>query len=125
MAGEAPQNRQIILLDVLLVGGVGYFGYTYVYAPKAAEIAEMESRLETLEDQNNTARIVVERGGEADVERRVSEYRQQLVRVEGLIPSSEELPDLLDAISVEAQRTGVEMTLIQPTGAVIMAAAMT
>jgi type IV pilus assembly protein PilO len=37
--------------------------------------------------------------------------------VEGLIPSSEELPDLLDAISAEAQRTNVEIALIQPSGA--------
>jgi type IV pilus assembly protein PilO len=44
-------------------------------------------------------------------------YREQLVQVEGLIPSAEELPDLLDAISSQAQRTGVELTLIQPLGA--------
>jgi len=37
--------------------------------------------------------------------------------VEGLIPSNEELPDLLDAISAEASRAGVEISLIQPTGA--------
>ena len=43
-------------------------------------------------------------------------YREQLIQVEGLIPSSEELPDLLDAISVEGQRTGVELVLIQPIG---------
>ena len=34
-----------------------------------------------------------------------------------MIPSDEELPNLLDAISAEAQRTGVELTLIQPVGA--------
>ena len=44
-------------------------------------------------------------------------YRQQLELAEGLIPSDEELPNLLDAISAEAQRTGVELTLIQPVGA--------
>lgn len=77
----------------------------------------MESRLERLEAQNETARRLTAREGRSDVERRLGLYRQQLVRVEGLIPSSEELPDLLDAISAEAQRTGVDLALIQPVGA--------
>ena len=44
-------------------------------------------------------------------------YNDQLERVEHLVPSSEELPVLLDAISMEAQRTGIELALIQPVGA--------
>jgi hypothetical protein len=43
-------------------------------------------------------------------------YQTQLVAMEGLVPTSEELPDLLDAISAEARRTGVELALIQPVG---------
>ena len=77
----------------------------------------MEDRLEALEAQNRTAQILIEQGGEVAVEERLTEYRDQLVRVEGLIPSAEELPDLLDAISTEARRTGVDLSLIQPTGA--------
>ena len=88
-------QRQKMLLAVLLVGGAAYATYTYVYVPRSAEVAELETR----------------------VERQLALYRDQLVQVEGLIPSSEELPDLLDAISAEAQRTGVELALIQPVGA--------
>jgi type IV pilus assembly protein PilO len=52
-----------------------------------------------------------------DPEARLARFREQLVTVETLIPSSEELPDLLDAISAEARATGVEISLIQPVGA--------
>src|SRR5690606_10176069 len=55
--------------------------------------------------------------GREEVELQLALHREQLARVENLIPSSEELPDLLDAVSAEAQRSGVELTLIQPTGA--------
>lgn len=112
-----PQQRQKMLMGLLLVGGLGYLSYSYVYTPRAAEIAEIEARLETLQTQNRAARALVEREGRDEVERKLAEHREQLVRVEGLIPSSEEVPDLLDAISAEAQRTGVELALIQPTGA--------
>jgi Tfp pilus assembly protein PilO len=115
---NGSQNRQMILLGILLFGGLGYLGFTYAYQPKAEEIAGLEARLEGLQDQNRTARILTEGDGEGDAERKLASYRSQLAQVEGLIPSSEELPDLLDAISTEAQRTGVDLALIQPTGAV-------
>jgi type IV pilus assembly protein PilO len=53
-------------------------------------------------------------GQQDAVDQQLALYRQQLELAEGLIPSVEELPELLDAISAEAQRAGVEMTLIQP-----------
>jgi type IV pilus assembly protein PilO len=119
MASSDPtQNRQKILLGAVLVLGLGYLGYTYVYVPKAEAITALESRLSNLETQNQTARVLMEQDGEAEIQRRLVEYNDQLERVEGLIPSSEELPDLLDAISTEAQRTGVELALIQPVEAV-------
>lgn len=114
---EDPQLAKKVLLGALLIGGLGYLGYQYAYLPRSEEIAQMESRLESLQLQNRTARMLTEENAEATVQRQLAEYRDQLVQVEGLIPSSEELPDLLDAISVEAQRTGVELALIQPTGA--------
>jgi type IV pilus assembly protein PilO len=110
-------QRQKTLLAVLLIGLAGYATYTYVYVPRSAEVAELETRAERLEAQNATARQLTAREGRSQVERQLAIYRDQLVQVEGLIPSSEELPDLLDAISAEAQRTGVELALIQPVGA--------
>ncbi|MEX2582611.1 MAG: type 4a pilus biogenesis protein PilO [Gemmatimonadota bacterium] len=114
---ESDSSRQKVLLGILLVGGLGYLGYTYAYTPRAAELAVLESRLTNLQMQNQTARILSEQDGEAEIQRRLAEYNDQLSLVEGLVPSTEELPDLLDAISTEAQRTGVEMALIQPVGA--------
>lgn len=112
-----PQVRQKLMLAAVLVLAAGYFGYTKLYAPKRAEVVAMEARLENLQIQNRTARALTDAGARAAVEDRLEAYRGQLTTVEGLIPSSEELPDLLDAISAEAQRTGVELALIQPVGA--------
>ena len=112
-----PQQRKKMLFAVALVGGLGYLVYDYVYSPRAEAVAELEQRLESLETQNRAARALMENEGRSEVESRLALYREQLDRVEGLIPSSEELPDLLDAISAEAQRTGVQLTLIQPVSA--------
>ena len=112
------EGRRKLLLGGLLLVGLVYVGHQYVYAPRTDELVGVQAHLESLRMQNSAARALVEAGGKRAVEGRLNQYRDQLTRVEGLIPSAEELPDLLDAISTEALRTGVELTLIQPTGAV-------
>lgn len=113
-----PELKKKLFLGVALLLGLLYVAYDNVYVPRSEEIAQMEQRLETLETKNRVARTMMESQGRTEVEQRLAHYREQLNRVEGLIPSSEEVPDLLDAISAEAQRTGVELALIQPVGAV-------
>lgn len=112
-----PELKKRLLLGAMLVAGLGYLGYTYVYQPRQEEVVAMESHLEALRSKNLAARAVAQRQGRTEVEQRLADARRQLDRVEGLIPSSEELPDLLDAISAQAQRTGVDLSLIQPVGA--------
>ncbi|MBA4159602.1 MAG: type 4a pilus biogenesis protein PilO [Gemmatimonadetes bacterium] len=112
-----PKLKKQAILGMLVLALLGYGIHEYLYTPRTAEVAVMEQRLEGLQLQNQTARALTQGEGVADVERRLAMYREQLVAVEGLIPLSEELPDLLDAISAEAQRTGVDLTLLQPTGA--------
>jgi Tfp pilus assembly protein PilO len=112
-----PQQRQKFILGLLVIGLAGYGVHEYVYAPRSEEVSRLEQRLETLQIQNRTARSLVDGAGVAEVEAQLTLYRDQLVAVEGLIPLSEEVPDLLDAISAEAQRTGIDLTLLQPTSA--------
>jgi type IV pilus assembly protein PilO len=113
---DSEQKKRLFLV-VAMLAVVAYFGYDRLYKPQSEKVAALETRLEALKSRNQTARRLTEENGRTEVERRLTLYRDQLVRVEGLIPSNEELPDLLDAISAEAQRTGVELALIQPAGA--------
>lgn len=113
---DSEQKKRLFLV-VAMLAVVAYFGYDRLYKPQSEKVAALETRLEALKSRNQTARRLTEQNGRSEVERRLTLHRDQLARVEGLIPSNEELPDLLDAISAEAQRTGVELALIQPAGA--------
>jgi Tfp pilus assembly protein PilO len=114
---QSPQTRQKILLAILLSGGLGYVGFQYGYMPKAAEIASLERRLQALEDQSRSARLVAEQNGSTSIESQLQRLQEQLTQAEQLIPSGEEVADLLDAISTEAERAGVNLSRIQPVGA--------
>lgn len=111
-----PEQRKQLLYGGVVLALLAFGFYTQVYEKRKAEIAALETHLEALTTVNTRSRAIA-RGAEGDVDQQLALYRQQLELAEGLIPSAEELPDLLDLISAEAQRTGVELTLIQPVGA--------
>lgn len=111
-----PAQRKNLLYAGLFLALAAFGFYDRVYTPRKARIAELETRLEQLNTVNARSRAITQ-GAEGAVNEQISLYRQQLELAEGLIPSNEELPNLLDAISAEATRTGVDLTLIQPVGA--------
>ncbi len=111
-----PQQRKQLLYGAAVLALLAFGFYDRLYSPRNAEIDTVQARLEHLEGVNRRSRAIT-RGAQGEVDQQLALYRQQLEMAEGLIPSVEELPELLDAISAEAQRTGVELTLIQPVGA--------
>lgn len=115
---QDPDERKKLMLGILVVAALGYLGWERVYVPRSEEITVLEERLQTLQTQNDAARATAAAASaEAAVERQLALRRDQLVAVEALIPSGEELPELLNAIAAQADAAGVELSLIQPVGA--------
>lgn len=106
----AKQKKLIAVMAPLLALG----GYWYFFHGNAAEeIATMEERLETMQAQNQSARTLASTGG-AELERRLEIYEQYTGRLERLIPSRDEVPQLLSDISERAQQVGVDLALVRP-----------
>jgi type IV pilus assembly protein PilO len=106
-------QRNALLIGVAVVVAF-YFGFwDRWYTPKQEELQEMETRLEQLEDQNRSARILATRGGE-ELQQRLALYERHVMQLEQLIPQSEEVPELLNDMSTEARRAGVEVATIRP-----------
>ena len=110
-----PGTRKNLTYGTVLLVLVAGFFYLKVYTPRKASIETLETELARIETSNMAARGLTR--GASSPEEALELYRRQLAVVEGLIPSTEELPDLLDAISAQAQQTGVEISLIQPVSA--------
>jgi type IV pilus assembly protein PilO len=111
-----PQQKKNLMYGGAILALVAFGFYDRLYTPRSAQIGQMQSRLEALETVNSRSRALT-RGAEGQIDQQLVLYRQQLELAEGLIPSAEEVPNLLDAISAEAQRAGVRIHLIQPVSA--------
>lgn len=110
-----PKTKKTLIYGAVLLAVVAGFFYLQVYTPRVEANRAMDEDLARIQASNSRARGLTR--GATSPEEALELFRRQLAVVEGLIPSSEELPDLLDAISAEAQRSGVEISLIQPVSA--------
>ena len=107
-----PKQRNALIAGVVLLALLYPF-HSFWYSGKRAEVTALQSRLETLEDQNRRAQVLAARGG-GDLEERLALYERQVAKLEELIPAAEEVPGLLDDISLRSRQTGVEVTRMIP-----------
>ena len=110
------QSKQIALLVAILALGALYAFYTYWYTPRVTEVETLESRLTQLETRNRQAQVVATRRG-PDLDERLAVYERHVERLEQLIPGREEVPALMNSLTMEAQRAGVDLTGLNPEAA--------
>jgi type IV pilus assembly protein PilO len=107
-----PKQRIALTTGILLLAAIYPF-YSFWYKGKRDEVAALQTRLETLEDQNRRAQVMAARGG-GDLEERLALYERQVAKLEELIPAAEEVAGLLDDISARAVQARVKLNLIEP-----------
>ena len=107
-----PVRRSAIVCAFLAVSGL-YFAHTYLFAPVAERAESRRLRIERLEESNQDAGRAAALG-DRQLEERLGLYRERIASLEALIPADEEVAALLDAISDEERRAGVEMTMMRP-----------
>lgn len=109
---EHPERQKKLLAGITaLVLFLMY--YQFIHAERTAEIAALELRLEALETTNTEAKALARQGG-PELEDKLAVLEQRILRLEELIPHREEVPDLLHAMTLRAQGTGVELTRMSP-----------
>jgi type IV pilus assembly protein PilO len=108
----APKQRNALLAGILLLALIYPF-HSFWYQGQREEVDGMQERLETLEGQNRRAQVLAARGG-GDLTERMALYERQVAKLEELIPAAEEVPVLLDDMSVRARQDGVDITRLLP-----------
>lgn len=107
-----PQNQKRLIFGLLPL--LGFFVYQQLFHGKqVAEADVLEQRLEVLTATNNAAKVLAAQGG-PELERRLAIYEQHMRELEELIPSREEVPELLYSMSLRAQATEVDLSMMNP-----------
>lgn len=106
-----PVRRTAVFIAFLAVSGA-YFVHTYVHVPRGERSESRENRLRLVETGNAAAGALA--ADARGLAARVAQYRTQLGRLEGLVPSHREVASLLEAISASEGAAGVEVATMRP-----------
>lgn len=107
-----PQQRNKLLIGLMPL--VILFVYWYMYhGARTAAIAELRTHFEEIDSKNTAAKKIAARGG-PELKKKLAIYEQHMVRLEQLIPRSEEVPELLHTMTLRARESGVELSLVKP-----------
>jgi type IV pilus assembly protein PilO len=102
-----------LLFCVICFGGIFAY-YTMAYSPREAELAAVQSHIGQLEQSNQRAKAELAKGSVNDLRAQALRYQQNLQLMRLLVPTSNELPALLEQVSTAARRVNLELDGVDP-----------
>ncbi|MCE5271016.1 type 4a pilus biogenesis protein PilO [bacterium] len=105
---------QKALLVILLAGGLAYAWFTYMFQPRQEELATLEEQVKRVETDLATAQAIVQAADTAALRSELEKRARELELAEALLPREENLPRLLQEVTLEADRQGLKFALFEP-----------
>lgn len=110
---DSPEKQRLALF-VLLLAGLVYVFWQYLYSPLRAERLVTEEQLATLQSYNDQARALTQPTRLRELEQREAEYQVRLAEYETLLPSEAEVPTLLEEVAFAAIENDVKIVNFAP-----------
>jgi type IV pilus assembly protein PilO len=111
-----PKNKrdQLLLIVAMLSLGLAGVYWQYVYSPRGTDLTTERERVESLERANAKARTELARGSVKDLQVEAAAYARNLELMRQLVPTSNEVPALLEQVSTAGRRVGLDLSSVQP-----------
>jgi type IV pilus assembly protein PilO len=116
MAMTDKEKRQLmVLLMVVPIGAIALFWFL-VRAPKAEETADLRRQIDSLQLTVDSARRELARGSIEDLRQRVADYEEGLGLMRTLVPTDNEVAQLINDISDRAKLRNIYVADLSPLG---------
>lgn len=112
------RDQMMVLLGVAAVAGAALYWY-FVYDPKNTELTKVQTHIDSLDSVNRKAKAELAKGSVQELRAQAERYRQHLEVMRQLVPTSNEVPALLDQVSTAARRVGLDLASIEPEPVII------
>lgn len=110
---KTQREQAMFLVGIIAVALVAAY-WNFVYNPKATELTELRTRVDTLEFRNERARTEVAKGNADQLVAEAEQYARDLEVMRQLVPTGNEVPALLEQVSTAARRVGLDIAAVQP-----------
>src|SRR5687767_605273 len=111
-----PKNQRdqvMVLLVIVAVALVGLY-YAYVYSPKAGVLTDLQAHVDSLDVNNQRAKAEMAKGNVEELRAEAAKLQANLEIMRQLVPTSNEVPALLEQVSTAARRVGLDLATVKP-----------
>jgi type IV pilus assembly protein PilO len=111
-----PKNQRdqvMVLLVVVAVALVGLY-YMYVFSPKADVLTDLQAHVDSLDVNNQRAKAELAKGNVEELRAEAARLSANLEVMRQLVPTSTEVPALLEQVSTAARRVGLDLATVKP-----------
>jgi type IV pilus assembly protein PilO len=108
-------NREWMMLGMgaLFLVMVGVY-WQLVWSPEDAQQLTVKQHIDALETSNQRAKAELAKGSVNDLRAQALRYQQNLQLMRQLVPTTNEVPALLEQVSTAARRVNLELDGVQP-----------
>ncbi|HWG54418.1 MAG TPA: type 4a pilus biogenesis protein PilO [Gemmatimonadaceae bacterium] len=110
---KGQREQSLVLVGIVAVAAIALYWYL-VYNPRAADLAKQEDHLAQLATLNQKAKAELAKGDLNLLRSQLADYQQNLQLVRTLVPTSNEVPALLEQVSTAARRVGLDLAEVDP-----------
>ncbi len=113
---QFPQNQrdQLKIVIGFIALALAEVYYLYPYSAAREALVASTSRVESLETANRAAQKEFAAGSVEELKKEAAEQRAALVAMRRLVPTSNEVPALLEEVSTAARRAGLDVGTFTP-----------
>ena len=110
---SSQRDQSMVLLALCGLLSIGAY-WNYYLEPAQVELAAVEEHVEALTLQNERAKADLARGNPEELRQQAEEFRRNLEVMRKLVPTGNEVPDLLEQVSTAARRVGLDLEGVEP-----------
>jgi type IV pilus assembly protein PilO len=114
---QNPRDQKLFLVGVIALAAVG--GYQQLlWSPKNDDLNIIAAHVDQLDSLNRVSKAEAAKGNAVQMRAQADSFDRQLKVLRQLVPTSNEVPALLESVSDAARRVGLELANVIPEGVV-------
>jgi len=112
-ANLTKRDQTLLAISVLTFAVAGAYGYL-LYMPKREDLAAIQEHVESLDKKNGVARTAIANGSLQRLRMEADQYAAEFAVLRQVVPTTNEVPALLENVSTAARRVGLDLSSVEP-----------
>jgi type IV pilus assembly protein PilO len=111
------KDQTKLLVAIVFLAAAGLY-FNFIYTPKTATLAALQTHVDSLDAMNQRAKLDVARGSIDKLRAQSAEFGSEMEIMRQLVPTGNEVPALLESVSTAARTVGLDISSVSPDGVI-------